>query len=55
MSLKGSAILFMGRLDSEASPLKVAVMAREAIMPLISRMVVPLFPQSKVVVGECHF
>jgi hypothetical protein len=53
-SRNGSAILRIGRRDSDASPTIVAIMGRLAMKPDSNRMVVPLLPQSKTASGWFH-
>ena len=51
MRVSGSMIRFMGRFCMEASPVSTAEKSLGARMPDMSRMVVPLFPQSKMPSG----
>ncbi len=52
--VRGSATLAIGRRRSEPSPVKVAVMAKRAAAPMISRTPVPELPQSTTSAGSAR-
>src|SRR6185312_1956865 len=51
---RGTEIRFIGRRESDSSPIRVQSIGREATSPLRSRIVVPLLPQSRGASGCCH-